>query len=206
MNHLSFIRKTLDLLSKKYEQILLKSDFNIVKCDKPVDYFCNIYNLCGLIKVPICYKNPSKPTRIDVMLTNLPKSYYNSCTVETTLSDFHKMTVIIMKTTFRKQEPNKIDSKDYKKFSSNAFREDLPLEVSSNGHSSEPDNPSSFINVGVKALNNHAPVKKRQVRVNEAQFMNTSLKKTIMHCTKPRNIFLRNRFDENIINFNKQRN
>ena len=34
------------------------SDFNIKKCDKPISDFCNIYNLCGLIKVPTSYKNP----------------------------------------------------------------------------------------------------------------------------------------------------
>ena len=36
--------------------------------------------------------------------------------------------------------------------------------------------------------------------------MSGSLKKAIMHRVKLRNIFLSNRLDENIINFNKQRN
>ena len=36
--------------------------------------------------------------------------------------------------------------------------------------------------------------------------MSGSLKKAIMHHVKLRNIFLSNRLDENIINFNKQRN
>ena len=65
-----------------------------------------------------------------------------------------------MKTTFSKQKPKIIHYWDYKKFSNNAFREDLLLEVSSNSHALEPGNLSSFINAGVKVLNKHAPVKR----------------------------------------------
>ena len=81
------------------------------------------------------------------------------------LSDFHEMTIIIMKTTFCKQEPKIIHYWDYNFFSKNAFREDLLLEAS-NGHASQPDNLTSFVNTGVNALNKHAPVKKRYVWVN----------------------------------------
>ena len=70
-NHLSFISKTLDLLSIKYEKILLISDFNLGKCSMPRDGFYNIYNLCSLIKVLSCHKNPSKPTCIDFTLVDL---------------------------------------------------------------------------------------------------------------------------------------
>ena len=42
-NHLTFISKMLDLFSK--EQILLISDFNTEKYDKPKDEFCKMYNL-----------------------------------------------------------------------------------------------------------------------------------------------------------------
>ena len=55
LQSISVSGKTLDLLSNKYEQILLTGDFNNEKYDKPMDGFCNIYNLCTLIKVPACY-------------------------------------------------------------------------------------------------------------------------------------------------------
>ena len=64
--------------------------------------FCNICNICSLIKIPSCYKNPRKHTFIDLMLANSQKKL--SCAIKTGLSDFHKMSITIMKKTFRKQE------------------------------------------------------------------------------------------------------
>ena len=54
-------------------------------------------------------------------------------------------------------------------------------------------------------LNKHVPIKKKYARVNQAPFIK-NLKKTIMHCSKLTNIFLRDRSDKNKTNFNKQRN
>ena len=42
---------------------------------------------------------------MDLILTNCPHSFQNSCVIETGLSDFHKMVVTVMKTTYRKLEP-----------------------------------------------------------------------------------------------------
>ena len=65
-----------------------------------MDDFCNIYNLWSLNELRTYYNNPNKITCIDLMLTNSPESFYNSCAVETSLSDFRKMTITIMKTIF----------------------------------------------------------------------------------------------------------
>ena len=67
--------------------------------------FRETYGLNSLIKVPTCYKNPGKPSCIDLLLTKRPKSFQNSSVVETGLSDFHKMTVTVMQTTFEKLKP-----------------------------------------------------------------------------------------------------
>ena len=56
---------------------------------------------------PTCFKNPDKPSCIDLILKNFPKSFQNSCVTETGLSDFHKLVVTIMKITY-KQSPPKI--------------------------------------------------------------------------------------------------
>ena len=66
--------------------------------------FCETYDLNSFIKVPTCYKNPEKPSCIDLLLTKPPESFQNSSAVETGLSDFHKMTVTVMKTTFEKHK------------------------------------------------------------------------------------------------------
>ena len=67
--------------------------------------FCETYDLNSLIKVPTCYKNPEKPLCIDLLLTNRPKTFQS----ETGLTDFHKMTVTVMKTTFEKFKPRVSD-------------------------------------------------------------------------------------------------
>ena len=67
--------------------------------------FCDLYNIKNLIKFPTCFENPDFPTSKDVMLTTSDRSFYNSCVIETGLSDFHKMIVTVMKTNFQKKEP-----------------------------------------------------------------------------------------------------
>ena len=54
-------------------------------------------------------------------------------------------------------------------------------------------------------MNNHAPSKKKYIRGNHLPFMN-KLSKEIMHRTRLRNNFLRNRSDENKRKYSKQQN
>ena len=78
-----------------------------------------------MINKPACYKNPGKPSCIDLILTNCPSSFQNSSVIETGLSDFHMMIVTVMKTSYRKIEPRVINYRDYKSFSKEGFRESL---------------------------------------------------------------------------------
>ena len=55
-----------------------------------------------MVKRPRCFKNPEKPSCIDLILTNYPRSFQNSCAIETRLLDFHKLIVTVMKTTYKK--------------------------------------------------------------------------------------------------------
>ena len=70
-----------------------------------INEFCNLYKLKNLIKVPICFKNPDNPKTIDLMLTNSIGSFQNSCSLETGLSNFHKMTVTVLKPYLVKKQP-----------------------------------------------------------------------------------------------------
>ena len=58
--------------------------------------FCETYDLSSLIKVQTCYVNAEKPSGIDLLLTNQPKSFLSLSVVQTGLSDFHNMTVTVM--------------------------------------------------------------------------------------------------------------
>ena len=62
----------------------------------------------------MCYKNADKPTCIDLILTNCPGSSQTFSAVETRLSDFHKMIVTVMKTSYRKSQPKIIHYRNYK--------------------------------------------------------------------------------------------
>ena len=76
---------------------MLLGDFNSTMSEKEMKDFCEIYNLENLIKSPTCYKSASNPSSIDVMLTNRKLSFENSMTLETGLSDHHKMTITVLK-------------------------------------------------------------------------------------------------------------
>ena len=62
-------------------------------------------NLKSLIKHPTCYKNPDSPTCIDLVLANAPRSFQSIWVLETGLSDFHSMTLTVMRKTFKKLQP-----------------------------------------------------------------------------------------------------
>ena len=91
--------------------------------------FCNSYNLHSLCHKSTCYKNPEKPSCIDLFLTNSPKSFQNTQTIETGLSDFHKLVVTILKMYLPNNQPKVITYRDYKNFDNSHFSEELLYEI-----------------------------------------------------------------------------
>ena len=129
-NHLDLLRRSLDLYSAEYEHFIIVGDFNTEVTQTSMKVFCDSYEFKNLIKDATCYKNPENPSCIDLILTNNPNSFQNSGVIETGLSDFHKMTVTVMKTIFEKVKPNIIHCRDYRKFSKDKFRENLISRLS----------------------------------------------------------------------------
>ena len=82
-SHLESLSQNLDLYTSKFENILVIGDVNISVEDNNMKNFCQSYNLKSLIKVPKCYKNPDSPSCIDLILTNKPRNFQNSCVIET---------------------------------------------------------------------------------------------------------------------------
>ena len=79
--HVSIIGKNLDFFSTDYDNIFLMGDLNAEAHDNYLKDFCDIYSLKNLIKIPTCFKNPDRPTCIDVMLTNSYRSFHSSCAI-----------------------------------------------------------------------------------------------------------------------------
>ena len=104
--------KNLDLYSSRYENYLLLGDFNSEPSENAIIEFCKVYRLKNFVKGVTCYKNPKKPSCIDLILTNRPRSFHGCHIIETGLSDFHKMTITVMKMYFQKQGPRVIHYRD----------------------------------------------------------------------------------------------
>ena len=66
----------------------------------------NVIGLKVLLKIqPVLKIQKILLVLIDLILTNSHYSFKNSCVMETGLSDFHKMIVSVMKTSFQKLKP-----------------------------------------------------------------------------------------------------
>ena len=75
---------------------MLIGDLNAERTKLPFPIFFEIYNLKHLIKDKTCFKNPTKPICIDLIITNRRKRFQNSVVIETCSSDFHKMSARVM--------------------------------------------------------------------------------------------------------------
>ena len=97
--------------------LLFVRDFNVTDDEHHMKSFCENYGLRNLIRHSTCYKNQSNSVCIDLILTNLPRSFQSICVVETGLSDFHLMNVTVMRKGFKKYQPKTISYRSSKKFS-----------------------------------------------------------------------------------------
>ena len=127
-----------------------------------------------------------------------------STVIESDLSDFHKMTVTVMKSVFAKQRPTIIQYRDLKNFSNENYRHDLILEISK----SKSNNylQKDFHILANKMFNKHVSIKSKYCRANQAPFMNKSISKAIMKRSRLRNKFLKNKNAQNNLLYNRQRN
>ena len=94
--HLENLDRSLALHSSSYEYHkyhIVMFDFNVGPENTNIKSFCDNFDLTNLNKKLTCFKNQKNPPCIDLILTNRPRSFQNSCATETGFSDFHKMTL-----------------------------------------------------------------------------------------------------------------
>ena len=102
---LDFIESKLNELCIKYENIILMGDLNSEISEDRMNIFCNTSNFKSLVKEPTCFKSIENPSCVDLILTNKSLCFRHTSVSETGLSDFHKLTLTQMKSTFQKQQP-----------------------------------------------------------------------------------------------------
>ena len=202
---LNIISRPIEALSTKYENIVLLGSFNTRADDEALQTFCKFCSLHSLIKQTTCFKNPENPSCIDLILTSKPRFFETKGDIETGLSDFHKMTVSVLKMHFLKLSPNVINYRDFKKIDNERFTDSLhyTLREEQIDYSKKPD---KFFEISRNFLNKHAPRKKKYIRGYSKPFMTTVYSKAIMQRTRFRNKFLKNTSELNKILYNKQRN
>ena len=155
--------KTLEKLNSTYNNLVLPGDFNAEPEEESIAEFLNLYNLKNAVKQNTCFKNSDKPTRIDLMLTNCPRSFQNMDTFKTGLSDFHKLTFTVLKQHFPKQKPRFVIHQHYKNFSNDYFR--IELENALLKYDFNNIDYDNFIET-LTVLDKDAPIKKKYLRAN----------------------------------------
>ena len=150
------VSKVLDKHIINYDNLLVIGDFNSSISEDALQSFCEIYDLENLIKQPTCYKNPINPTSIDLILTNRSNNFQNSTTLETGLSDHHKLTLTVLKTYVKKKDPISVNYRCYKKFNENLFRSQLIISLQS--MENNVMNYDKFKETFMIDLNEHAPM------------------------------------------------
>ena len=123
------LSKKLNIYSTSYDNFIILGDFNFEMEEQQIKDFCDSFSLKSLIRQPTCYKSPSNPTCIYLILSNARQKFQSTWLLETGLSDFHLMTVTVMRKIFKKLRPRAINYKPYKHFSNEAYRESLLHEL-----------------------------------------------------------------------------
>ena len=71
--------------------------------------------------------NTTKPTCIDLIVTNRPKCFQDTLVTETGLSGFHKMSAAVKKMCYTKQKPSIVHYGRFKNFCNDSFIEDMEM-------------------------------------------------------------------------------
>ena len=180
------MNETLSKAVNSYENIIAIGDLNIDVSDPDKDRnnylsdFADTFSLSNLINRKTCHKNLSGIT-IDIILTNRPNCFQKMSTVVTGLSDFHRMIISCLKTTFKKIPPKKIIFRDYKKLDEQNFLYDLDQQMIKGKFYKEKNMYESFSDTFKAIVNKHAPLKEKIVRGNNEAFMTKELRKAIVN-------------------------
>ena len=171
-----------------YENIIILGDFNINAGDKCLDDLHIKYNLEMIVKDPTCFKSAENPSTIDHIWVSDKRSFSKTVTVETGLSDHHKLVVSVLNRKPPKNKPRVIHYRTYHKFDSESFQLEL-IETVKSIQESQCFDYSIFEEKFRSLVDKYLPMKKKFIRSNEAPFLNKRLRKEIMIRSRKRNIY-----------------
>ena len=124
------IHKSLSKAVKDYDNIIVIGDLNIDLTTPSTDTYnllselCATFNLKNLVKGITCNKS-QQGSSIDVILTNKPRSFFNTNITETGLSDHHCMTSTFLRCQYEKLPPKNFIYRDTKHLNEEVFINDI---------------------------------------------------------------------------------
>ena len=138
---------------------------------------CDTFNLSNLIKLKTCSKKRDGSS-IDVILTTSPRCFHNTSVIETGLSDYHSLVMTFLKSHFERIAPKIINYRSYKNFQEGKFIKDLK-SITFENILNENSPYDTLTDKFEELINQHAPLKMKLVRGNQAPFMNKELCKAL---------------------------
>ena len=154
----------------------------------------------NIVKEPTCFKSISNPSTIDLIITNNPRSFWNTRAFKNSISDFHSLVTTVLNIKYSKPKPKEVTYRNYKNFNLENFQRDL-LTVFSSGCSEY----ETFENMFLSTLNLHAPLKKKIIRGNHAPYFNRNIRKAIMKRNELHTKYMKSKNDVDKGNFKRQR-
>ena len=130
------------------------------------------HSLTNIVKEGTCFKNPSKPSTIDLFLTNNSSYFQNTKTFFlTNLSDFCKLVTTTLKISTPKNKALEINYRNYKHFNKHSFNEDLKLAF----NNTDIQTCEEFEEIFMNLLDHYAPLKKKILKANNAPYVTKKL-------------------------------
>ena len=137
-----------------------------------LDLFLYKHGLKNLVTEKTWFKSVSNPSWIDLFLTNQEFSLQSNVIVAICLPYFHKLLLLILKTSFSKNKPKKICYQNYENFNSNIIHDESHSFWNLIIHTCDKDFP--------EILNKNACLKGKLLLPNQASYALTSMRQAIM--------------------------
>ena len=174
--------KVIDKVFRESTMIVIIGDLNIdmSKCtskSEKLQDVLNLYNLHNKITEPTCFKGLSSSV-IDLCIVSKPSRFGAVFNKNCGLSDWHNFIAIGTKLNLPKAKTKVINYRSYKKFDEQAFKRDVsyvPFHLLD--LFDDMDDKYWFYNHLISdVVNEHAPLKMKYIKGNNAPHMNSELK------------------------------
>ena len=197
--YFSRVSNSLDAFSPIYDRFLLVGNFNANYFKETLFNFLQKHNAANIVKDKTCFKSFNNLSCIHLFITSRLWRFQNTTVFSTGLSDFHKIAIAALKTSFSKRLPKEMIHRDYKNFAQDKFQYELK-----NRNKNEPiECYSEFEKVFADILKEHTPFKKKFLRVNYACYMTKRLRKAIVKRTELISKYLKFKTQESLKYYQK---